>query len=151
MVRVSFFYSDFLGTGTPPPTFRLEIEVEYAGLINSLQDPEVFYEVMLSATRDNICVCLARSTTTDVPFVSALELRALDTASMYTVVQQGVYLYNSFRQNLGTITDSPLRYVHHHQIFQSSPSHYHGPLLVLVLVLVLLLNTLLSQTDEQQL
>jgi len=102
MVRVSFLYPDFLNS-----SFRLEMEAQLAANItfqaNSLTIPQV-YEAYLSATSDNIYVCLARSTTTDVPFISSLELRPLDTNNMYQILAQGNYLYNDYHANFGSAT-----------------------------------------------
>lgn len=102
MVRVNFLYSDFLGTGGPPPVFHLEIDTvrvaDFPGIIHS----NVLYEVYLSATRDTISVCLARLT--GVPFISSLELRALDTDYMLAFPQRGYYLKNIYHANFGSST-----------------------------------------------
>jgi hypothetical protein len=56
-------------------------------------------------------VCLAPSTPTDVPFISSLELRALDTTSMNTDVQNA-YMYYSKRETLGTsLKETIIRYM----------------------------------------
>jgi hypothetical protein len=104
MVRVFFLYADFLGTGAPP-TFDLEIEALSVGQINftgSAENNVQAYEAYLSATKDTIYVCLARIT--GDPFISSLELRPLNTTSMYTIVQQGSYLFNLFHANFGSST-----------------------------------------------
>jgi len=118
MVRVFFLYADFLGTGAPP-TFDLEIEALSVGQINftgsaennvaariystfSAENNVQAYEGYLSATKDTIYVCLARIT--GDPFISSLELRPLDTADMYTIVQQGSYLFNLYHANFGSTT-----------------------------------------------
>jgi hypothetical protein len=118
MVRAFFLYADFLGTGAPP-TFDLEIEALLAGQVNftgsaenniagqiystfSAENNVQAYEGYLFATKDTIYVCLARIT--GDPFISSLELRLLDTASMYTVVQQGSYLFNLYHANFGSST-----------------------------------------------
>jgi hypothetical protein len=104
MVRVFFLYADFLGTGAPP-TFDLEIEALSVGQINftgSAENNVQAYEAYLSATKDTIYVCLARIT--GDPFISSLELRPLNTTSMYTIVQQGSYLFNLYHANFGSST-----------------------------------------------
>lgn len=61
----------------------------------------------------NIYVCLARlhPTDTSVPFISSLELRPLDTATKYTVVQTaGVYMTCIFHVYLGNWTQNVIRY-----------------------------------------
>jgi hypothetical protein len=102
--RVSFLYPDFLNS-----SFSLEMEAQMAATItfqaNSSTIPQV-YEAYLSATSDTIYVCLARSTTTDVPFISSLELRPLDTNNMYQILAQGNYLYNDFHANFGALRRS---------------------------------------------
>jgi hypothetical protein len=110
MVRVSFLYADFLGTGAPP-TFDLEIEALSAGAVDftgSAENSSIYYEVYLSATKDTIYVCLARIT--GDPFISSLELRALNTANMYKIVQQGFYLFNRYHANFGGSTHI-IRYI----------------------------------------
>ncbi|CAK9198229.1 unnamed protein product [Sphagnum troendelagicum] len=124
MVRV-FLYADFLGTGAPP-TFDLEIEALSVGQINftgsaennvaaqiystsSAENNVQAYEGYLSATKDTIYVCLARIT--GDPFISSLELRPLNTTSMYTIVQQGSYLFNLYHANFGSTTPI-IRYPH---------------------------------------
>jgi hypothetical protein len=102
MIRVNFLYADFLGTGAPPPVFHLEIDTvrvaDFPGTTISI----VLYEFYLSATRDTIYVCLAR--VTGIPFISSLESRAVDTANMYTLAQQGYYLMNIYHANFGSFT-----------------------------------------------
>jgi len=110
MVRVSFLYADFLGTGAPP-TFDLEIEALFVRQLDFTGSPEnsvQYYEAYLFATKDTIYVCLARNT--GDPFISSLELRPLDTATMYTVVQQGSYLFNLYHANFGGSTPI-IRYI----------------------------------------
>jgi len=109
MVRVYFLYADFLGTGAPP-TFDLEIEALSVGQIDftgSAENNVQSYEGYLSATKDSIYVCLARMT--GDPFISSLELRLLETA-MYTIVQQGSYLFNRYHANFGGSTPI-IRYI----------------------------------------
>ncbi|CAK9877614.1 unnamed protein product [Sphagnum jensenii] len=102
MVRESFFYPDFLNS-----SFRLEMEAQLPDPItfqaSSLTIPK-FYEAYLSATSDNIYVCLARSTTTDIHFISSHELRPLDTNNMYQILAQGNSLYNDYHANFGSAT-----------------------------------------------
>jgi hypothetical protein len=110
MVRVYFLYADFLGTGAPP-TFDLEIEALLVGQIDftgSAENSAQYYEVYLSATKDTIYVCLARIT--GDPFMSSLELRPLNSAQMYRIVQQGYYLFNIYHANFGGSTPI-IRYI----------------------------------------
>jgi hypothetical protein len=110
MVRVYFLY-DFLSTGAPP-TFYLEIEALSVTEIYFTGSGAVHYvqacEGYLSATKDTIYVCLARIT--GDPFISSLELRPLDTANMYKIVQQGSYLFNLYHANFGGSTPI-IRYI----------------------------------------
>ncbi|CAK9198231.1 unnamed protein product, partial [Sphagnum troendelagicum] len=104
MVRVYFLYADFLGTGAPP-TFDLQIEALSVGPIDftgSAENSSLDFEVYLSATKDTIYVCLARIT--GDPFISSVELRPLETANMYKIVQQGSYLLNRYHANFGGST-----------------------------------------------
>jgi hypothetical protein len=102
MVRVNFLYSDFLGTGAPPSVFHLEIDTVRVADFPGTTISNVLYEFYLSATRDTIYVCLAR--VTGVPFISSLELRAVDTDHMYTLPRLGYYLMNIYHANFGSST-----------------------------------------------
>jgi hypothetical protein len=116
LIRATFYYSTFLSS---PPKIMVEVEAEYACLIDFLSLPPsdrtiLQCELILSATTDTFYVCLAPFTPTDVPFISALELRALDTTSMYTDVQNA-YMYSSQRQTLGsTLNETLIRYMFKH-------------------------------------
>jgi hypothetical protein len=120
MVRVTFVYFDFLGTGASPPTFNLEIQAQLAGTVSFTSRILSWFETYLLTTSDSIFVCLARITNTSgttpttggIPFITSLELRALDTASMYSaIVQQGLLMYNLWRRNVGATSDQEIRYI----------------------------------------
>jgi hypothetical protein len=116
LIRATFYYSTFLST---PPKIMVEVEAEFACLVDfpsilPSADPVLQCEVILSATTDTFYVCLAPYTLTDLPFISALELRALDTTSMYTDVQNA-YMYYSVRETLGTsLKETIIRYMSKH-------------------------------------
>jgi hypothetical protein len=124
MVRVSFLYAEFPGTAAAP-TFGLEIEALFAGQLDftgsaennvagqleftdSAENNVQYYEGYLSATKDTIYVCLARII--GDPFISSLELRLVDIANMYKIVQQGSYLFNLYHANFGGSTPI-IRYI----------------------------------------
>ncbi|CAM6048068.1 unnamed protein product [Sphagnum compactum] len=69
----------------------------------SLQDASVL-ETVLASTRDKFYVCLARSTSTDVPFISSLELRQLYDGMYAGRVYSGYYLDLVNRANWGSST-----------------------------------------------
>lgn len=112
LIRATFYYSTFLSS---PPKIIVEVEAEFACLVDfpsilPTAEPVLQCEVILSATTDTFYVCLAPYTPTDVPFISTLELRALDTATMYTDVQNA-YMYYSKRETLGTtLSETMIRY-----------------------------------------
>jgi hypothetical protein len=126
MVRATFVYVDFPGTGASPPTFNLEIQAQLAGTVSFTSSIVSYFETYLLTTSDSIFVCLARitptsTTTGGIPFITSLELRALDTASMYSaIVQQGLSMYNLLRTNVGATSDQEIRY-----IIKSSSSIQH--------------------------
>jgi hypothetical protein len=116
LIRATFYYSTFLSS---PPKIIVEVEAEFACLVDfpsilPTAEPVLQCEVILSATTDTFYVCLAPYTPTDVPFISTLELRALDTATMYTDVQNA-YMYYSKRETLGTtLSETMIRYMFKH-------------------------------------
>ncbi len=138
MVRVTFVYFDFLGTGASPPTFNLEIQAQLAGTVSFTSSIVSYFETYFVTTSDSIFVCLARinstsgttptsTTTGGIPFITSLELRALDTASMYSaIVQQGLSMYNIWRRNVGATSDQEIRYIIKSSslIQHITPSHF---------------------------
>ncbi|CAM6080159.1 unnamed protein product [Sphagnum tenellum] len=122
MVRVTFVYFDFLGTGASPPTFNLEIQAQLPGTVSFTSSIVSYFESYFVTTSDSIFVCLARINSTSgttptstmtggIPFITSLELRALDTASMYSaIVKQGLSMYNIWRRNVGATSDQEIRY-----------------------------------------
>ncbi|KAF8020193.1 hypothetical protein BT93_G0785 [Corymbia citriodora subsp. variegata] len=74
LIRASFFYGNYDGKNQPP-SFNLYIDVNYWATVDAIISR--LKEIIYVPKADNIRVCLG-NTGKGVPFISALELRALD-------------------------------------------------------------------------
>lgn len=80
------------------PSFDLVLEGTRIKTVETMMGD--FVEMLFTATRDTAYVCLLRTSLTDDPYISALELRPLD-ARMYPLVRHGSYLSRLQRYNFG--------------------------------------------------
>ncbi|KAL3721677.1 hypothetical protein ACJRO7_034073 [Eucalyptus globulus] len=96
-IRAAFWYGNYDGKNQPP-IFRLYIDVNYITTV----DYNAYYgseEIMYVSNEDDIQVCLV-NIGTGVPYISALELRALDN-DIYRAGSGGSGLIRSWRFDLG--------------------------------------------------
>lgn len=80
------------------PSFDLVLEGTRIKTVETMMGD--FVEMLFTATRDTAYVCLLRTSLTDDPYISALELRPLD-PRMYPLVRHGNYLSRLQRYNFG--------------------------------------------------
>ena len=118
LIRASFWYgsSTALGTTRSSGTIRFHVIVDtYEGVEIAINLPQTypwFEEMYIRALsgKDSIAVCLsAASDSSDVPFISSLELRPLPSTMMSVqVVQNNSYaLRTVVRQDSGTSSPNP--------------------------------------------
>ncbi|CAM6021721.1 unnamed protein product [Sphagnum balticum] len=115
LIRASFLFTKSFLTAagynaSSSTTFYYSIDPNLISILEfstansaSLQDASVL-ETVLASTSDKFYVCLARSTSTDVPFISSLELRQLYDGMYADRVYSGYYLDLVNRANWGSST-----------------------------------------------
>ncbi|KAJ6682907.1 hypothetical protein OIU74_021042 [Salix koriyanagi] len=81
LVRASFFYGNY-DKKSSPPSFDLLFDGNYWATVNTTLDTLVYYEVMYFVKSDTTSICLAQTQPNQFPFISALEVRILD-SKMY--------------------------------------------------------------------
>ncbi len=121
LIRATFLFTKSFLTAagyntSSSTTFYYSIDANLISMLEfstvnnaSLQDASVL-ETVLASTSDTFYVCLARSTSTDVPFISSLELRQLYDGMYAGRVYSGYYLDLVNRANWGSSTPV-VRYV----------------------------------------
>ncbi|XP_038993038.1 probable LRR receptor-like serine/threonine-protein kinase At1g05700 [Hibiscus syriacus] len=81
LVRAYFFYGNYDGKSSPP-SFDLHFDGNHWTTVETLSDQLVFYEVVYVTKTDTISVCVAQTAPNMFPFISAIEVRDLD-SKMY--------------------------------------------------------------------
>ncbi|KAL9393234.1 hypothetical protein Peur_012519 [Populus x canadensis] len=81
LVRASFFYGNY-DKRSSPPSFDLLFDGNHWATVNTSLDQLVYYEVMYVVKSDTTSICLAQTQPNQFPFISALEVRNLD-SKMY--------------------------------------------------------------------
>jgi hypothetical protein len=101
LLRTSFYYG---GYDTRPGT-QFEVALDIYQLKRTFEFNSATYYftggAIFQAFKDNIQLCLFRLSPTDNPFISAIELRPLD-STMYATVATGSALLFQSRPNFGT-------------------------------------------------
>ncbi|KAF9681654.1 hypothetical protein SADUNF_Sadunf05G0024500 [Salix dunnii] len=91
LVRASFFYGNY-DKKSSPPSFHLLFDGNYWANVNTTLDQLVYCEVMYFVKSDTTSICLAQTHPNQFPFISALEVRILD-SKMYGNVDQNHALF----------------------------------------------------------
>ncbi|KAF9681653.1 hypothetical protein SADUNF_Sadunf05G0024400 [Salix dunnii] len=91
LVRASFFYGNY-DKKSSPPSFHLLFHGNYWATVNTTLDQLVYYEVMYVVKSDTTSICLAQTHPNQLPFISALEVRNLD-SKMYAIVDPNYALF----------------------------------------------------------
>ncbi|KAJ6775299.1 hypothetical protein OIU79_018472 [Salix purpurea] len=92
LVRASFFYGNY-DKKSSPPSFDLLLDGNYWSTVNTTLDNEPdIYEVMYFVKSDTTSICLAQTQPNQFPFISALEVRILD-SKMYAIVDPNYALF----------------------------------------------------------
>ncbi|CAN6471164.1 unnamed protein product [Victoria cruziana] len=93
MIRASFFYGNYDGKSSLP-SFDLQFDGNHWNTIRIPSDGRCYYrEVIYAPKRENISVCVARTSADQTPFVSAIVVRELDTGMYETNSTEDVLLW----------------------------------------------------------
>ncbi|KAM7277639.1 hypothetical protein ACFE04_004773 [Oxalis oulophora] len=100
LLRAGFYYGNYDGFNKPP-SFDLEVDGNlWANVVTSgSEDVPVFYELIYRTVRDNVSVCLVR-TSDDIPIISSLE-GVLVYDDSYTKMASNTALHLHSRINYG--------------------------------------------------
>ncbi|KAJ6305792.1 hypothetical protein OIU78_021179 [Salix suchowensis] len=91
LVRASFFYGNY-DKKSSPPSFRMLFDGNYWATVKTALDQLVYFEVVYVVKSDTTSICLAQTQPHQLPFISALEFRKLD-STMYAIVDPNYALY----------------------------------------------------------
>ena len=120
-VRASFFYGNY-DKKSSPPSFHLLFDGNYwATVMTTLDHEPVIYEVMYVVKSDTTSICLAQAQPNQLPFISALEVRNLD-SNMYGLVDPNYALFVRSRVAYGA--NSTVRYGQSLAIFMSKITNF---------------------------
>ncbi|KAF8396708.1 hypothetical protein HHK36_018335 [Tetracentron sinense] len=81
LVRASFYYGNY-DKKSSPPTFDLQFDGNYWATVVTSSDQAVYYEAIYDIKGQSLSVCLAQTKPDQLPFISTLEVRSLD-SGMY--------------------------------------------------------------------
>ncbi|KAL1558079.1 putative LRR receptor-like serine/threonine-protein kinaseisoform X1 [Salvia divinorum] len=84
LVRASFYYGNYDGKSLPPK-FDLHFDGNFWTTVQTSNTEFYYYEVTCVLKKESISVCLAQTEPSQFPFISALEVRSLE-SSMYDYV-----------------------------------------------------------------
>ncbi|KAK2969141.1 hypothetical protein RJ640_000600 [Escallonia rubra] len=90
LVRASFFYGNY-DNKSSPPTFDLQFDGNYWDTVETFSDELVDREVIYVVKGETTSVCVAQTKPNQFPFMSALEIRSLDSL-MYSNVDSNFAL-----------------------------------------------------------
>ncbi|CAI9105266.1 OLC1v1004153C2 [Oldenlandia corymbosa var. corymbosa] len=99
LARASFYYGNY-DQKSSPPSFDLQFDGNNWVTVQTSTDSEVYYEAIYAVNADSTSICVAQTTPGQFPFISALEIRALD-PSMYSSMEDGHALFLTRRIAFG--------------------------------------------------
>ncbi|KAF3781585.1 putative LRR receptor-like serine/threonine-protein kinase [Nymphaea thermarum] len=94
MVRATFFYGNY-DKKSRPPSFDLQFDGNSWTNVSTSSSKAQYYEVIYAPKRDKISVCVARTSPDQIPFISSLEIRELETSMYETNDKEDVLLWRS--------------------------------------------------------
>ncbi|KAI3945402.1 hypothetical protein MKX01_017247 [Papaver californicum] len=101
LVRANFYYGNYDSKSTPP-TFDLQFNGNKWEQIATTMEDIIYSEVVFSLNNtNNINVCLAQTEPDNTPFISALEVRSLD-SDTYGYIPSDYPVFFQFRYAFGT-------------------------------------------------
>ncbi|KAL4281683.1 hypothetical protein GQ457_03G044260 [Hibiscus cannabinus] len=100
LVRAYFYYGNYDGKSSPP-SFDLHFDGNHWDTVETSVDQSVFYEVIYVTKTDTVSVCVAQTAPNMFPFISAIEVRDLD-SKMYAELDSNRALMLRRRVAYGT-------------------------------------------------
>ncbi|KAL0370035.1 UNVERIFIED_CONTAM: hypothetical protein Sangu_0321600 [Sesamum angustifolium] len=100
LVRASFYYGNYDGKSSPP-TFDLQFDGNHWATVQTSITVYVYHEVTYVTKKDSISVCVAQTNPAQFPFISALEVRGLE-SYMYVNVDDNYPLFLRRRVAFGS-------------------------------------------------
>ncbi|KAK4441126.1 putative LRR receptor-like serine/threonine-protein kinase [Sesamum alatum] len=100
LVRATFYYGNYDGKSSPP-TFDLQFDGNHWATVETSSTEYVYHEVTYVMKKDSISVCVAQTNPGEFPFISALEVRGLETY-MYVNVDENYPLFLRRRVAFGS-------------------------------------------------
>ncbi|KAF3784048.1 hypothetical protein EJ110_NYTH28916, partial [Nymphaea thermarum] len=100
MVQAHFFYGNY-DRKSSPPSFNLQFDGNHWDSVTTSLDRSYYWEMIYAPKRDNISVCVARTSPDQIPFISALKIREFE-LGMYETVDREHLLLNPRRSAFGT-------------------------------------------------
>ncbi|KAM0001400.1 putative Malectin-like domain-containing protein [Helianthus debilis subsp. tardiflorus] len=96
LVRASFYYGNYDGLSSPP-AFDLHFDGNFWATVQSSLKGLTLHEAIFVAQRDAVSVCVAQTKPNQFPFMSALEIRGVD-SDAYSEVDdnRALFLINRF-------------------------------------------------------
>lgn len=99
LVRASFFYGNY-DRKSSPPSFDMHFDGNEWATVKTSLDKLVYYEVVYVSKSDTTSICLSQTQPNQFPFISALEIRKLD-SKIYTYLDPNYALFLSSRVAYG--------------------------------------------------
>ncbi|KAK6926899.1 Malectin-like domain [Dillenia turbinata] len=99
LVRASFYYGNY-DKKSSPPTFDLLFDGNLWATVVTSIDQVIYYEVIYVVKGDAISVCVAQTMPNQYPFMSALEVRGIE-SDMYKYVDSNYALFSRRRVAYG--------------------------------------------------
>ncbi|XP_077237064.1 putative LRR receptor-like serine/threonine-protein kinase At1g51820 [Tasmannia lanceolata] len=100
LVRAGFYYGNYDGL-SKPPTFDLQFDSNlWVTVVTSLDNEPIFHELILTPTRNNISICVARTRDGEIPFISSLEALTVF-PHMYVGMESNHVFFTEYRWNFG--------------------------------------------------
>ncbi|KAF3784046.1 hypothetical protein EJ110_NYTH28912, partial [Nymphaea thermarum] len=100
MVQAHFFYGNYDGKSSPP-SFNLQFDGNHWDSVTTSSSISYYWEMIYAPKRDNISVCVARTSPDQIPFISALKIREFE-EGMYKTNGAEDVLLNLRRKAFGT-------------------------------------------------
>ncbi|KAJ6762838.1 hypothetical protein OIU79_023555 [Salix purpurea] len=99
LVRASFFYGNY-DRKSSPPSFDMHFDGNEWATVKTSLDELVYYEVVYVSKSDTTSICLSQTHPNQFPFISALEVKKLD-SNMYSYLDPKHALFLNSRVAYG--------------------------------------------------